>query len=767
MMLKDQERLLSRVRFKGKGIPHRTTSLRRGALGIRIVNDVLRTPTPDSIHFALLVIRCLYVYEDSLNIPRFSLDKALVSLCDKMFSGELFEEMESRIRGHLCRVTGALDLCSSLDALAGHSDPLLDEVVVGYLVVRFREYGLFEEKSVSIVERVGEKLRSKARRVFGGLLSTDREGVLEKEVGEAMSAGWIAGKRTIEWSLTRDDLTYLRESYALASYVYDVSEDLDIPHLHLRRRFSIGYFSGIECWNGFTASDDGDTGLLRDRCFRMIQRRMYDLTAMEELAGQSGSFERAFMKGYVALVQQRFRSAKEEMKRALETLSDLGIKGVPEILLCLYDLLSLSHLFCGEYFECMFYLDRGIVLSVENQLHLVAAHFLDCKLVVERMGRIPGPSPRLRIDLDLGCCVEECMEAEKSRIVENRMYASLLLEKEANSLREIRTLEHFSTIGVSSLSEDIQRITGSFPGYSILSLYCIDGVLFANDFRSFTRIRVDFVDAKERLGEIIAESRRILKRSVVDDADKARWWMERIDLDARLRDILCRVSEGFDGFAFEEKVILVLDETTTEFPFESMPILRDRAVYRVPSLECLEPADCTASAKHAVFYLLDPENNLPRTQKIIVEFLDAVHVKNGVVGRPPSASECRDANRSSIVLYFGHGGGTRHLRLLGTNRAVLLFGCNSAKLHCVKNFKRNGSILKYLESSVVVGCLWEVTDKDIDRFSIKVVEGLASGTECLGRLVSTCRGEFKMKHLNGASIVVYGLPRPVAWRNNL
>ncbi|KAK0039187.1 separase [Biomphalaria pfeifferi] len=372
---------------------------------------------------------------------------------------------------------------------------------------------------------------------------------------------------------------------------------------------------------------------------------MYDPTLMEEFVRRSGSFERAFVKGYIELALQHFKSAKEEMKKALEVLAELRIRSVPEVLLCLYDLLSLAHLFCGEYFECMFYLDRGITLSNEDQLHLVAAHFLNCKLIAERIARIPGPSSKLDVDLDLNEDIESCMQAEKARIVSSKMYANLLFEREMSNLREIRTLEHFSTVGISTLSEDIERIVRSFLGCTIVSLYCVGGELYANDFSRFMNIKIDFTDAKEKLTEIIAESKKILKRDVVDDMDKTRWWTERIDLDTRLGEVLCRVSEGFDGIAFQEKVILVLDETTTDFPFESMPALQNRAVYRVPSLEYLEAACDQTVGKGSVFYLLDPENNLHRTRKTIAEFLEAAYVKNGVVGRSPTASECKEGQQ--------------------------------------------------------------------------------------------------------------------------
>lgn len=764
-MLGHRREILDKLRFKGRGIPHRTTAARRGAMGIRIVNEVLRTPTHDSVCFALDVIRCLYVYEDMLDIPRHSLDKALVSLCDRVFVKEIYDEIEERV-GDMSRHTG-------------YNDPLLDEVLVGFSIIRFREYGVFEEEIGERIQRVGNRLKNKAKRVFGSLLDISTC-MLEKQVRAVICSDNFSRyrrgveRREIGHRLTRDDEEYIRNNYPVVSCVYNLPEDLDIPYYQVRRNFDVEYFVGTCCWNGFMeaapheeTSDTSCPGVsLRELCFCLCRRRMYDLELMGRFVEESTSFERAFMRGYMKMVQHEFKDAKKELRNVLEILMGLKIKSVPEILLCVYDLLSLSHLFCGEYFECVFYLDKGARLSHENQLSFVTSYFLDCRFITERIGGMAGPSPGLELNLfkARGLDVGGRM-ADEREIVNNRIYRNVLLEKETGDVREIRTLENFAMFRPSDLGNGIRRVLDLFHEYTVISLYCVDGELFANTFREVVRVCGDFDRRKEQLDEIIGRSRSILRREIVSDTDKARWWMERIELDTRLGSMLYEVGRGFDGMRIGERVILVLDETTTEFPFESVPIFRSKAVYRTLSLECLENVPTTDPVlMGSVFYLLDPENNLHKTQKTISEFLSSVGMRRGVTGRRLSGPEHKELGSSDVFLYFGHGSGSRHLMSSGSNRVVFLFGCNSARLLCVRNYKRNGSLLRYLnKDSTVVGCLWEVTDRDIDRFSIKVIEGLGRGEGCIGKLVSMCRNEFKMRYLNGASVVVYGLPQEIVW----
>lgn len=88
-------------------------------------------------------------------------------------------------------------------------------------------------------------------------------------------------------------------------------------------------------------------------------------------------------------------------------------------------------------------------------------------------------------------------------------------------------------------------------------------------------------------------------------------------------------------------------------------------------------------------------------------------------------------------------------------------GCNSAKLYQDGLFEPNGIVLNYLISGApcVVGCLWKVTDKDIDKYLYNLLEKWADGKESpVSVSAITAREGMKMPYINGAACVVYGLP---------
>jgi len=769
---------IRKLRYKGTSQPCKRTCIQRGSAGIKMVNQIMKRPSRDSACFALEIIRCLYVYEPMLGTPKYSLDKALVSLCDKVFVNEIYEEIERRIRKHALQTEESknVDICPEMCS----EDMLLDEVLVGYFIIKHRKYGVFYARIVDLIDRVSPRLRSKAIKAFNGLAQIGTmhrfeveleglAGILKQKCPKAV----LAQKKSRVFA--ENEWECVRQNYLLASCFYAIPETVAIPYYHLRRNFGIECFAYIECWNGFVEGnglDDLDGGtdapLLKSLCFGMCMNRTYNLKLMDEVITRTVSFERMFLEGYTSVVRQKHLIAKSKFKEALEAIAGLGMACVPEILLHVYDFLSLSHMYCGEYFECIFYLGKGIELAHRHRVGFIATYFLNCMFAVERISGMHGPAPKIRLNLWRGIHSIEDVIMDERFVANNRICANVALEKETSNLRELRTIEKFEAFKPSMLFGSIERALLLFTGCSVISLYCIDRDLYVNDFRRVFKVFDDFIGAKERMNRILSKSRCILKENMNGSVDKAIWWAERMRMDVELGAVLSDVSRGFDVIGTECRVILVLDEATTEFPFESMPAFKSKAVYRVPSLEYFEKwfevhssgLVTVDASERSVFYVLDPEGNLQKTRERISEGLRVLGVTKGVCGRGLSSKECKEASEHDTLLYFGHGNGSKHLRTHGDGKTVLLFGCNSARLLCMKNYKRNGFLMKHLSrNSTVMGCLWEVTDKDIDIFSMKVIERLMKGEECLGKLASMFRDAFKMKYLNGASVVVYGLPR--------
>lgn len=129
---------------------------------------------------------------------------------------------------------------------------------------------------------------------------------------------------------------------------------------------------------------------------------------------------------------------------------------------------------------------------------------------------------------------------------------------------------------------------------------------------------------------------------------------------------------------------------------------------------------------------------------------------------------------------------------------TLLFGCSSASLKLHSEFEPHGTPKSYMAAGApaLLGSLWDVTDGDVDRFAGSVLERwgllergiceiqearLASkgkrkgkgaklataelerdepdyGCMSLTEAVAKSRGECYLKYLNGAAMVVYGIP---------
>lgn len=274
----------------------------------------------------------------------------------------------------------------------------------------------------------------------------------------------------------------------------------------------------------------------------------------------------------------------------------------------------------------------------------------------------------------------------------------------------------------------------------------------------------------------------------------------------------------------EGHTILILDKKLHTFPWESLPYLSGRSVSRLPSLHCLRERILQMSRKEepstpptsgiqvdssSGAYVLNPSSDLQHTQATFSAPLSTLTTWSAKINAAPTESELTTAlSTKSIYLYFGHGSGgqyirSRTIRKLDRCAVALLMGCSSATLTEAGEFESYGVPINYLHAGApaVVGTLWDVTDKDIDRFSVKVLErwglfaeqdvesegrsrsrspvkgrgkakgkgkekGKARGETATGtlgkvsldRAVAEGREECIFRYLNGAAPVVYGIP---------
>jgi separase len=200
--------------------------------------------------------------------------------------------------------------------------------------------------------------------------------------------------------------------------------------------------------------------------------------------------------------------------------------------------------------------------------------------------------------------------------------------------------------------------------------------------------------------------------------------------------------------------ILILDKCLHAIPWESLPSLRNQSISRLPSLAALrrrvlmieKSQHGLDEAQEGRLYvsrssgttILNPSGDLKNTQETMQPLLLSLPESwTHSLGPQDERGFSSLLAESEILLYFGHGCGSQYIRPRAVKKLALhppssistcsttwLMGCSSAVV--VENgvFEPDGMALAYIAagSPAVVGTLWDVTDKDCDRASVKAGE---------------------------------------------
>ncbi|KAI1627456.1 separase [Exophiala viscosa] len=293
---------------------------------------------------------------------------------------------------------------------------------------------------------------------------------------------------------------------------------------------------------------------------------------------------------------------------------------------------------------------------------------------------------------------------------------------------------------------------------------------------------------------------------------------DEIDFDAMMVEVLDALYAYSDetakaqGDKTSSHMILLLDKELQVFPWESMACLRGHATSRMPSLGAIwdrlnalriqeknAAGYCIPSSDGA--YILNPSSDLISTQDTFGQVLEGQLTGfESIVNRPPRETEFEKILRDkSLVLYFGHGGGAQYIRgrtirKLDKCAVTMLMGCSNAKMTECGVYEPYGMPWNYINggSPAVVGTLWDVTDRDIDRFAMEMMVdwGLIEedgapqvkpksgkkkadipsdarrkhcatqqrGMVSLDQAVAHARDACLLRYLNGAAPVMYGIP---------
>jgi separase len=256
----------------------------------------------------------------------------------------------------------------------------------------------------------------------------------------------------------------------------------------------------------------------------------------------------------------------------------------------------------------------------------------------------------------------------------------------------------------------------------------------------------------------------------------------------------------------DRHTILILDKALHAFPWESLPCMDGLAVSRLPSLDCLRERilgqqNSSASVspdRHYIeptngSYVLNPGGDLKTTQSTFESDLQGLNTWNGIIKREPTEVEMTDNLESKdIFLYFGHGSGAQYIRSKAIKRlkkcaVTMLMGCSSGALTEAGDFEPYGPPIDYMLAGcpALVATLWDVTDKDIDRFAKSTFEHWGLFNAQLAQSEQTRKGKGKKKaglsqicgeqkslvkavaegrkacnfrYLTAAAVCVYGIP---------
>lgn len=267
-------------------------------------------------------------------------------------------------------------------------------------------------------------------------------------------------------------------------------------------------------------------------------------------------------------------------------------------------------------------------------------------------------------------------------------------------------------------------------------------------------------------------------------------------------------------------VILILDKNLHTLPWESLPTLRSNPVSRMASIYSLRTSilsmlDSDASRPNVVrdgidvsklFYVLNPSKDLVSSQETLQPILEKSNTLwNGITAVPPTLKDYAGAlSNSNLFLYAGHNSGSQYLhgesselrkvRSIAGGCVVWMMGCSSLKFRNYKNFDSSGLGLTLLLSGApsVVGNLWDVTTRDLDKATLSLLdwlkrdqkqiknsnssnssssdsslesnhanlnrEGKNLSSLSLNDAIILARKECKLEFINAAALISYGLP---------
>lgn len=231
---------------------------------------------------------------------------------------------------------------------------------------------------------------------------------------------------------------------------------------------------------------------------------------------------------------------------------------------------------------------------------------------------------------------------------------------------------------------------------------------------------------------------------------------------------------------------LVLDNELHCLPFEGVDVLWTSSVARVPTAAFVSTTNTrsTALGDGLVYCAIDPSGVMPKTLKRLLP----VCQRNGwkVRGQNISSGKLLHEiylSQARLYVYVGHGKGEHLLhreelyeRFPDAEKfpAVFLMGCSSAYMDSGSSYDCYGMPYAFLHAGcpLFLGCLWHVTDGEIDRLTKRLLlliagEKVDGVNQCarfpmtVGEALVLARRACRLPFLTGCAAVLYGINLPL------
>lgn len=263
-------------------------------------------------------------------------------------------------------------------------------------------------------------------------------------------------------------------------------------------------------------------------------------------------------------------------------------------------------------------------------------------------------------------------------------------------------------------------------------------------------------------------------------------------IHVQLEELIRKFRSRLLGMKQLSHTFLVVSSPCHMFPWECLSFLSSISVTRIPSYKCLDKllkkfndeVFPEVALENNISMILNPHGDLNRTEarfsKIFRDIASERPESNLIINeKPDEKTFLKMLTSSSIFVYLGHGGGEQYARVKEIKKfdyiaPSFLLGCSSASMGAFGKLEPTGMVYSYLLGGcpLVLGNLWDVTDKDIDKFSKGVFEKIGfikndseisdinekTSNTTISMAVSGSREICHLKYLNGAAPVVYGLP---------